>query len=557
MSKHSGSFSRLIRFVLIIQFILLPSVGRSWETSDPVDGSLRMTIPREQRDIPAIPNPGMPPSVAENEINSLFNGDWNSPSAWEKVQTDKLRELDERIQKSNAEIELIKQQKAQLERSRQDIDDLNRKAEEDKIQIEREKQKLEELEALRRKKEDELKRRKSKTFAERRNEAIARQKEKMRQANSRALSQYKSSAEEEALDQWVQAYQFVAPVSALSSEIVSIHGRLVETHPQSEQGVKSRRIGLLASVFADQSLAQQDIEMAMAYKQIATSMLDLVLGLTPGVGLAKDVYEAVLGQSLLTGEDLTLFDRSVALFGVVTVGFGSKIVRGVEGVVRMAKATKVGGAAIESAAKLVEAGLRMGARTKSEFIRFIEASKRLIGNELGALGEIDSLKLLSLSERFGAKTEVGRKVFSLISRGLEKLPEGLEPKLILEGTDPTKIAIIGRKMGGQGDVIGVRDVAKLIAEETSIQPAIFEPSKAAWDRFNDAVKDFRKLTGNDEAWLPDHLVRETEMYHENLKWIKDRVAEGYSFVDLGNPNGEKLISVFYEMETGILMRGGL
>ena len=60
----------------------------------------------------------------------------------------------------------------------------------------------------------------------------------------------------------------------------------------------------------------------------AKNILDLGLSFTPGVGWGKDVYEAATGRNLVTGEELDDFGRAAAVIGVVTVGFGSKIMKG-------------------------------------------------------------------------------------------------------------------------------------------------------------------------------------------------------------------------------------
>ncbi len=59
--------------------------------------------------------------------------------------------------------------------------------------------------------------------------------------------------------------------------------------------------------------------------EVATTAADIVLGFIPGVGWGKDAYEAIRGNSLLTGTELTKFERGMAVFGVITAGIGSKL----------------------------------------------------------------------------------------------------------------------------------------------------------------------------------------------------------------------------------------
>ncbi len=72
--------------------------------------------------------------------------------------------------------------------------------------------------------------------------------------------------------------------------------------------------------------AEGDIALTMA-KTVA----DIGLGLIPGVGWGKDVYEAVSGKSLIDGSELSTFDRTFAVVGVLTAGVGSKIGAAVSG----------------------------------------------------------------------------------------------------------------------------------------------------------------------------------------------------------------------------------
>ncbi|MBP6219366.1 MAG: pre-toxin TG domain-containing protein [Oligoflexales bacterium] len=59
--------------------------------------------------------------------------------------------------------------------------------------------------------------------------------------------------------------------------------------------------------------------------QVADVLLDLATSLTPGVSWGRDLYEAVSGKDLHSGEELGQFTRSMAVLGVVTAGFGSKV----------------------------------------------------------------------------------------------------------------------------------------------------------------------------------------------------------------------------------------
>ncbi len=59
-------------------------------------------------------------------------------------------------------------------------------------------------------------------------------------------------------------------------------------------------------------------------QKLALGAADLAIGLTPGLSWANDVYSVFTGKSLL-GEELSGFDYGMAVLGVVTAGYGSKL----------------------------------------------------------------------------------------------------------------------------------------------------------------------------------------------------------------------------------------
>jgi hypothetical protein len=102
-------------------------------------------------------------------------------------------------------------------------------------------------------------------------------------------------------------------------------------------------------------------------KELAVTALDTALSLTPGVGFAKDIYEASTGKSLVTGEKLSNFERTMAVVGILTVGYGSKLAllgkaaalsdifkagKSAEGIAEVAAATRGAGDIVEAAARI-------------------------------------------------------------------------------------------------------------------------------------------------------------------------------------------------------------
>jgi len=50
--------------------------------------------------------------------------------------------------------------------------------------------------------------------------------------------------------------------------------------------------------------------------------------------------------------------------------------------------------------------------------------------------------------------------------------------------------------------------------------------------------------------IPDYLIPQTRAYTDNLRWAKKIKREGYTVIDIGDPNGQGF-SPFYFVEKGI------
>jgi len=84
-----------------------------------------------------------------------------------------------------------------------------------------------------------------------------------------------------------------------------------------------------------------DVESSWTAAEIARTALDFATSFTPGVSLGRDVYEAVTGRDLISRTELDTFSRSMAILGVVTAGFGSKIGKGIKALAKLMKGGKV------------------------------------------------------------------------------------------------------------------------------------------------------------------------------------------------------------------------
>lgn len=89
---------------------------------------------------------------------------------------------------------------------------------------------------------------------------------------------------------------------------------------------RSEVLGVADSLFARASTSFYDaqrIDEAQAFLSMALGVLDIATNFIPGVDWGRDVYEAVTGKDLFTGEILDDFDRISAVIGVLTAGVGN------------------------------------------------------------------------------------------------------------------------------------------------------------------------------------------------------------------------------------------
>lgn len=69
---------------------------------------------------------------------------------------------------------------------------------------------------------------------------------------------------------------------------------------------------------------------------------DAIVSVAPGTGAVKDIYEAATGHNIMTGEQLSAVERGIAIFGVVTLGSGTALIRGTQMLSKAAKIAEQG-----------------------------------------------------------------------------------------------------------------------------------------------------------------------------------------------------------------------
>ena len=125
------------------------------------------------------------------------------------------------------------------------------------------------------------------------------------------------------------------------------------------------------------SLAFGDLVNSKKLDDVSNALIDVGLGLIPGVNVGKDAYELITGKSLVTGEELSVFDRALAGVGILTLGGSSYLKAGVKTLNKLGPLAKVGlGKALDLGAGAVNVSKRLIAQIgTSKFTKVMRTSK--------------------------------------------------------------------------------------------------------------------------------------------------------------------------------------
>lgn len=143
-----------------------------------------------------------------------------------------------------------------------------------------------------------------------------------------ALGDFQKSLSENAMPP--TDFQYSSPDPALVSELQNIEAVLRSVRTSDPARRESRDWGLRLVRQSDQASTLGDTESAEAFRKYSEVFADLAIGLDPITGPLRDVYEAFTGKNLVTGEGLDSFDRTFAVMGALSFGFGSKIGKGLK-----------------------------------------------------------------------------------------------------------------------------------------------------------------------------------------------------------------------------------
>lgn len=134
--------------------------------------------------------------------------------------------------------------------------------------------------------------------------------------------------------------------------------------------VEARNISQKVLTSASQSFATLDNETGTSLLEAGQMIADIALGITPGVSVAKDIYELVSGKNLVTGETLSQTDLVIAGVGVLTLGLANPIKNGV----KFLKGLELGAETATVISKTLNSARKLGFDKSSQIGEFINSS---------------------------------------------------------------------------------------------------------------------------------------------------------------------------------------
>ncbi len=219
--------------------------------------------------------------------------------------------------------------------------------------------------------------------------------------------------------------------------------------PKDKASADLQATGENAIELADQSYAVDDVDAASFYFSIARASADLLIGVDPVTGTLRAVYEATTGVNLITGAELSDFERGLAVVGVVTLGYSGGIVRGV----KLFKVL-ISGAARE--ARMLEKGIEFAGQVAKKFsvMRSAAKAERSESKLVGLLVEAGSGPR-QRAEHILAKAETVQSGALRIHPELYRLEDKYIKNISLGSASRAEIEALGQAFVGENAIATV------------------------------------------------------------------------------------------------------
>lgn len=177
------------------------------------------------------------------------------------------------------------------------------------------------------------------------------------------------------------------------AQLNQVRERILSKSPRSPQQEKAKFAGLQSLIYSDVAYVQNKVSEGEFYYEIAVQLANVVADIIPSTSLVKDVYGLVVGQDLLTGEELTAAERALCgtftlaqIAGTLyTAGVGAGIVAA--GIKQIRNISKANAMAVRLSIKLAKLAERFPHRIS---IRLPGASKTvtLIGRDMDEVRKV-------------------------------------------------------------------------------------------------------------------------------------------------------------------------
>ena len=253
-----------------------------------------------------------------------------------------------------------------------------------------------------------------------------------------------ASEDQEFLDRAQNLYQKVTNIKTSSK---------FGEHPLSASNIKNtaKYMSLATIEAADQANYLGGPEVANVGLEIAETLADVALGVTPGISIINDAYSLFYGKHVLFGTELSVTERVFAGVGILTLGgsnwikhggkiLGKALIRFGQGAGSIEKLSEVG----QVLKRFLGSARKLGIDDEAKFKGVFNSFKKYLQNEAGHLNTDSIINIINGSAKAGWKMttkvadDLGRSIKEI--RIYKKLPNNFITKKQANnlGWDPRK-----------------------------------------------------------------------------------------------------------------------